>query len=135
MVRVNKNKLPKNDQDNLFRQLNVILGKLSTSNADIFVQELLGPEERLTIAKRLAVIVMLQEGYSLYRISDTLKISSSTADRIFDNLEDGHYEGLTSLLRQNKTDYASILNVIESIFTVGGIMPSRAGLDRYRGIR
>lgn len=133
MVRVNRNKLPKAELNKLFGQLNSFFGKLTTSNADIFLKELLGPEERLTFAKRLAAIVMLREGYSMYRVSETLKVSSSTVDRINEKIANGSYDGLLKTLSKNKTNYFAILDVIESILTVGGIMPKRVGLDRYRG--
>lgn len=84
------------------------------------------------LAKRLAIIVMLNEGCSIYRISDTLKVSSSTADRINDNLEKGSYNKILDLFKKNRSNYLAFLGVIESILTVGGLMPSKAGLDRYR---
>lgn len=135
MVRVNRNKLPKAELERLFKQFGSFLGKLTENNAGLFLQELLGPEERLTLAKRLAIIVMLNEGYSIYRVADTLKISTSTAERINERLDKGVYDHLLEVLAKNKNDYFVLLDVLEAILTVGGIMPSRAGTGRYRNIR
>lgn len=135
MVRVNRNKLSKKEQDELFKQFNKLLGKLSDKNANVFLEELLGSEERLTIAKRIATIIMLREGYSAYLISDRLKLSSSTTDRISKKLKKGEYSRLEEILTTQKATYSALIDLMESILTVGGIMPKRSGLDRYRGIR
>lgn len=75
------------------------------------------------LAKRLAVAVMVQEGYSLYRISNTLKVSPATAEKIKESIERNEYQHILSVLKKDKANYAIILEVIESILTVGGIMP------------
>ncbi len=57
------------------------------SDAVYFLEELLGEEEQLMLAKRLATIYMLAEGVSAYRIAQVLGMSTSTINsmyRIFD---------------------------------------------------
>jgi len=46
-----------------------------------FLNELLTPTERIMLAKRLVIILMLQKGYPFNIIERTLKLSPSTVAR------------------------------------------------------
>ncbi|MBI4059544.1 hypothetical protein HY406_00595 [Candidatus Giovannonibacteria bacterium] len=52
-----------------------------------FLRELLTPTERVMLAKRLAIILMLKKGYSFKIVEKTLKISSSTSLRFWGSLK------------------------------------------------
>ncbi len=132
MVRLNKNKLSNEHLEKLFSQLSSLLGKQNKSGIENFLSDLLGAEERIMLAKRLGIIVLLHEGQSLYKISNTLKVSTATAENIQKKLQSGAYKHILDMLTTNKKSYGAILQTLESILTVGGIMPSRAGLDRYK---
>lgn len=123
MVRLNKVQLSNIQLDKIFNQLNTIISKLSTKDTDLFLSDLLGGEERIMLAKRLAVVVLLQEGYSLYKISKTLKVSSATASKLKDQMTVGQMDNLVACLQGNKKVYKTLLAAVESILTVGGIMP------------
>ena len=86
------------------------------------------------IAKRLAVVIMLEQELSYNQIADILHISTTTASNIDHRLRNGGVKKIVNILKKNDDSYADIIDLIESILSVGGIMPSRAGLDRYRGI-
>jgi uncharacterized protein YerC len=134
MVHLNKARLRESELERLYQQLDKSLSGLSSKKIGLFLTELLGPEERLMLAKRTATIIMLTRGYSFYRISESLKVGLATTSRLNEKLAQGRYDNLLKLLRKNKTDYTALLDIIESILTVGGIMPKRTGLDRYRHI-
>ena len=123
MVRLNKVKLSQEQLDGIFTQLNNILGKLSSNETGLFLSDLLGLEEKVMLAKRLAVVVMIQEGYSTYKISNTLKVSSATANKIKQQFTIGYFDNLIKFLKGNKKVYKILLETIDSILTVGGIMP------------
>jgi len=123
MVRLNKVKLSQEQLDEIFTQLNNTLGKLSSKRTGLFLSDLLGLEERVMLAKRLAVIVMIQEGYSIYKISNTLKVSSAMASKIRLQFNTNHFDNLIKFLKGNKKGYQILLKTIDSILTVGGIMP------------
>jgi uncharacterized protein YerC len=135
MVRMNKNTLPDAKVRQLDKQLTRILGEMEQARISGFLEELLGPEERLMLAKRLAVLVMLKEGYSNFRIADTLKLSPTTITNIKTRQGQGSsIEG--NRIRTNHTEaYIAILEIVDSLLTVGGIMPRRNGLDRYKKFR
>lgn len=132
MVRLNKNDLTADKLNELFLQLNYVLGKLTADQVDSFLSNLLGPEERIMVAKRLAIIVMLNEGYSLYKISNTLKVSPATASKVSLRVQSGELLDLVQVLKENKNAYAAVIDVIESILTVGGVMP-RYGKSHLTG--
>ncbi len=135
MVRVNRNHLPSKDLMLLLRRFDDTFATLNRTATSVFLNELLGKEERLTIAKRLAAIVLIHEGYSEYKTSCLLKLSHSTARIIAQKLESGTYDGILRLLKRKRTDYAKLLNAIDSILHLGGFLPHRIGLDRYRHLK
>ncbi len=134
MVRINRNELPKKEWVALLHQFDALLGKLDKDSTKIFLNEILGREERITLAKRFATIVLLIEGTSEYKVARILKLSPTTTGKIAFGIERGTYAGIITLLRKNKRDYLKILETIDSILHLGGILPHYNGLDRYRGL-
>lgn len=78
MPQVSKNKLkPKVKKDITSQFINTI-AHLDKKSADIFFNQFFTKTERLMFAKRLAIVYLLREGFSSYRISRLLKVSKST---------------------------------------------------------
>ena len=75
-------------------------------NARAFFKELLTPTEQIMLAKRLAAVLMLQQNFSFYRVERTLKISPSTAARLWRKLHAGEFSGITALTKQGKSAQA-----------------------------
>lgn len=134
MARVAKRKLTEQHLEKLFAQLYTTIGALRVTQAELFLSELLGVEEKIMIAKRLAIIVMIHEKHSLYRVAQTLSVSSATAEKIKRRLTAGEYTNIIKLLKKNKTGYISILETIDSILHVGGILPHYSGKDRLKNL-
>lgn len=132
MVRINRNELPKKELDALLQQFDTLLGKLNKAATKVFLNELLGREERIMFAKRLATIVLLYEGYSEYRVSRVLKLSPTTTGKVASAIARGSYTGTITILKKNKKNYLAILETIDSILHLGGILPHYIGLDRYK---
>ena len=135
MVRLNKTELEPEQLDVLSKRLYKTIGKLSAAGARDFLHELLGYEERVMLAKRLAAIVLLLEGNSRYRVSQLLKLSESTVNTYATWIEDGSYAELIHFLGKSKKDYFAFLDVLDNILHLGGILPHYNGLDRYKNIR
>jgi uncharacterized protein YerC len=135
MVRLNKNLLTDQQFEQLFIQFIRIVDPKKSAPVGGVLREILGKEERIMIAKRLATIVLLLEGKSLYSIAHTLKISPTTAEKIKRHLDDGSYTTILSRLSKSKRNYFAILDTIDSILHLGGILPHYNGLDRYKNIR
>ena len=83
-------------------------------------------------AKRFAAIVMIHEGYSLYRIGRTLKLSPATAKTIKFRYDNDRYKHIVATLKGNKPNYLAIIELIDSILTVGGIMPRYGKSHMYK---
>lgn len=75
-------------------------------------KELLTGVERLMLAKRLAIICMLGEGVPFEEISKTLKVSSSTVARLWEQMQKGKFKGTIETVHKNKLS-TKILNLAE----------------------
>ncbi len=131
MAHLSKHQLQPHQLEQLFSQLNKLVGKLNENTASDFLSELLGKEEKIMIAKRLAAIVMLVEGNSIYRVAQLLLISPSTTERIKLNLEIGKYRKLVRILKNNKNDYKQFWEMLEVILRAG--LPPR-GRGRWKSV-
>lgn len=123
MTNVSKRHLSKRALERLFGELNAVAAKLNESATNDFFHDLLGAEERVMLAKRLAIIVMVAESYSTYRIADKLKVSTSTVDRIKITYERGGYNRLLRLVRSSDRTYLDLWVTLDSILHLGGALP------------
>ncbi|MES2966827.1 MAG: hypothetical protein V4668_03495 [Patescibacteria group bacterium] len=119
MVRLNKNLLTEIQLNDLFLQFS----NLINPESDNILREILGKEEQIMVAKRLATIILIIEGKSLYSISRLLKISPTTADKIKFGVISGRYEHILQRLGKSKKNYFAILDTIDSILHLGGLLP------------
>lgn len=129
MTRVSKEKLQTSHLKKLYVELAKTIVSLDKKNADIFLDELLGEEEKMMIAKRFAAIVMLIERNSVYRISQLLLLSPSTVARLRDKLSNGEYVGIEQILGRKKKEYKDFWNTLEVILRAG--LPPR-GRGRWK---
>ncbi len=125
MVRVSKNRLSDKHLQQLIKQLTDVIGRLNVGQASYFLHEMFGKEEKEVFAKRLAIILMINEGRSLYSIARLLQVSDTTVGKIYDRFERGEFSHTIKALTKNKIDYKKFVDLIDSILTVGGIMPHR----------
>ncbi len=92
-----------------------------------FLNELLSDSERLLLAKRLAIVIMLEHGHSYVTIEKTLSVSSNTISRISHEKDNGRYHFVEkrSEIRNGikKVNDRDGLDAIEKILLAG--MPPR----------
>lgn len=84
--------------------------------------------ERAMFAKRLAVIAMLSREVSNYAIANALCVSPSTVERMSLQYERGKYDGIIKHALGKK----DIWEILESVLSVGGLMPPRVGGKRWK---
>lgn len=113
-------------------QLSKTVGRLSEKQTDTFLSSLLGAEERIMIAKRLAILVLLLEKRTLYSIASLLKVSASTAEKIKRQLDEGDLDGVVQFLRKDKVSYLEILSFVDNILHLNGLLPHYSGPRRMR---
>ncbi|MBI2476415.1 MAG: hypothetical protein HYV67_04210 [Candidatus Taylorbacteria bacterium] len=93
--------------------------------------ELLTPTERIMIAKRLAIIVMLHRGHSSYRIHTTLKVSPSTLTRFSRKFDEEAYRYIQSVFSSARsTQSGGFWDELEKLILMG--MPPIAGKGRWK---
>ena len=83
MPRVSPRPLKKEIEKEITANLDWTLSQLkSEAIAKDFLEDFLTNEERLMLAKRLAVVYLLKEGFSYGKISEALKITPVTIGKI-----------------------------------------------------
>ncbi|OGG87834.1 hypothetical protein A2592_02505 [Candidatus Kaiserbacteria bacterium RIFOXYD1_FULL_42_15] len=123
MVNVSKEILEQTELDALFGQLNGTIGQLGAKKSELFLSSFLGAEEKIMLAKRLAAIIMLTHGQSLYLVASALKISTSTAKNYKLSIQEGRYDLLLEAIAKRKARYIELIETIDSILHLGGVLP------------
>src|SRR3989344_7716711 len=131
MPHVSKRKLEEKFVKDLFLEIVSVFERASRrGELKHVLGELLTPTEKIMFAKRLAVISMLAQNIPIHVIADNLSMSSSTIDIMSLRFEVGSYSHVVEN-GLKKTDIVDIINMIQ---TVGGIMPPRSGKGRWKSL-
>lgn len=126
MAHVSKNKV--RPKISLRIKQNLIIA--ATHRDGIIIESLLTPTETLMLAKRLAIIVMLERGDSSYRISKSLKVSVSSVARFRHMIRAGLFKPILQSARKNNRP---LMEILELILAAG--MPSIAGPRHNRRLQ
>jgi uncharacterized protein YerC len=125
MARISKQTLTTAEQSHLISQLTDVLSRVNKDQANDFIFEFFGKEERMMIAKRLAIIALIHEKRPIHRIATHLHTSETTVKNLKSQYEQNRYSCTIKALTKNKIDYKKFVDLLDSILTVGGIMPYR----------
>ena len=134
MVRVSERPVKNETLLKISNQLVTYISSIQTkSNAEKFLDELLSDPERIMLAKRLAIVVLLERGHSYKTIERTLKVSSNTIARISGEKDKGRYKFIAkscSLKRsRSRREDSAFWDYIELVLLAG--MPSM-GRGRWK---
>jgi uncharacterized protein YerC len=130
MPHISSKKLNSSLLEKLFGKLINILGKAQDKQyLDIVINELFTPTEKIMLAKRLAIILMLSNSTPQHRIVGVLKVSPSTVAKMSLKIEIGKYKIILKISKKEKVD---IEKIVWKILTVGGIMPPKVGRKYWR---
>jgi transposase len=101
----------------------------------VLAAELLSQTERVMLAKRLAVVVMLTRGYSFSQIETMLSVTPQTVSRIFRELKKGNYRKISRYARDRTRHFkeTGFWDEIERMLRLG--MPPRIGPRRFAQFR
>ena len=102
----------------------------ATERKGIILESLLTPTETLMLAKRLAMIVMIERGESTYRISKLLKVSVSSVGRFKHMIHAGLFK---PIIRGARKRNRTLLDILELVLAAG--MPSIAGPGHSRRLQ
>lgn len=105
MPQVSRHKLPKTVEEELIRNLNLVLATISKHEEMLsFINALLTNTEKLMLAKRLAIVVLITEGFIDSQIADKLNVTRMTIAKMRYFLEARGQEGYKIALLKIATD-------------------------------
>ena len=110
MPHISNKKLSDKDYKNIYNQLVSIFDTAGRKlKSDMLLKEFLTDTEKIMLAKRLAVLYMLDENISKHYISEVLLVSSSTVDRISLRYEIGKHPYIRNIIKKNKKKIWSVI--------------------------
>jgi uncharacterized protein YerC len=134
MVNVSKRKLKPHLERAIIEQLIDHVSRTRGKRAKEFLFELLTPAERVQLAKRLTVLVMLMQGCSFTQVQNALKVSPTTVVRLWRNMKNGEYPTTRSLQAWGHTVHdKTTLEAFLVLLTEG--LPPRAGKGRWKFLK
>jgi uncharacterized protein YerC len=119
-----KKKVAGNIHANLVRALTAS----RTTKREAVLGALLTQTEKIMLAKRLAIVIMLERGHTYYRIDKTLKVSTSTSKRLHRKLLNGLYEPIQQMIGTGEDP--AIVRMIEKLLQFR--MPPKVGPGRWK---
>lgn len=128
MPHVSSKKLKKEFLQKLYRELGEAMeNSAKRSWFKFFLQDFLTKTEKIMLAKRFAVICMLEQGIPPSYIAEALGMSPATIHRMSLRHEVGRYQAILRTIKKNDKDLWQILEKI----LLGGL-PPRAGRGRWK---
>jgi Trp operon repressor len=128
MPHTSSRKLKKEQFEKIYEKLVLIFNNAGKNNKSrLILDEFLTPTEKIMLAKRLVIIFMLNEKISIYHISDALKVSPSTVERMSLKHQFGEYAHISEITKKNKPEIWEILKTLILI----GLTP-KIGKDRWK---
>ena len=130
MVNISKQKLSKTNLQHINDLFLTHIMRIGDSrHSRQLLNELLTPAEKLQLAKRFAIIILLEQGRATVEIEVGLRVSRTTIASVEEKKEKGVYkETITEFNRAKKGD---LWVALEKILSAG--MPSQ-GKDRWRHV-
>lgn len=131
MPHISNKKLNPRLSEKLFGKLLAVFDRAQNKeHLSLVVNELFTPTEKIMLAKRIAVILMLDNNIPHHRITELLKMSPTTVVKVSLGIEQGKYDTILEISKREKTDMTKL---VWNILTVGGIMPPKVGRKYWRG--
>jgi len=124
----NISKLDTNDKDYkiAYKQLINLITNLQKNTSRYFIDELMTESEQILFVKRFAAVYMYSHSYSPYRVSQTLSISTSTANRLYARYNTEEFSNLLGCIPQKKSN--EFLSLINDLITAKASPRARARL-------
>lgn len=96
--------------------INFLANKKSPSDIKIPLSELLTETERIMLAKRLALLIMLKKNFSFSKIANVLHVSPSTIERYWKETKKKQFASISQHVLQldqtKKTKFHNLLGVL-----------------------
>jgi len=132
MTNISKQNVSDELQLEISRQLTSLLTAKNFHTTDRILNSLLTKAELTMLAKRIAIILLIDSGHGSYQIAKLLKVSQTTVSHFLEKYEKGDFNDLTKHCRQKRNQHPNIALVLEKILNGG--LPSR-GKERWRSLQ
>jgi len=129
MTNISKRYLSTKQKAELSKQIVKLFATIHKSNAGAFFKEFFTEAEQIMFIKRLAIIMMLEAGYSKYRIGKTILVSESTVSSASLKYQSGAYSEMLKITRTKDFDKEKFWEVLEVLLRAG--LPPR-GRGRWK---
>lgn len=114
MPHISQKKLDKKTKTRLEKQLYTLLRDTGSKTRVQVLEELLTKTETIMLAKRIGMILLIKKKVSLYKISNLLGVSPSTAERFERAVQSGKYRHTTIWVWKNSKE-GLLDSLLESI--------------------
>ena len=132
MVYVSKRKVDPKIESVLSDQLLSFIAAAKTKReAAVIVSELLTETEQTMLSKRLAVVVMLERGYSFREIERSLKVTPQTVTRLWRKRNQDAFQKICRYARNYTSHFKRgdrFLQVLEDWLTISGALKTKRRL-------
>ena len=132
MTNISKTNLEPEAEQKLLKQFSNLFADISSHKAQSLFEQILTKSERIMLIKRLAIVLMLEEGFSTYKISKTLKVSDATVRSIRHYHRKKEFNFVLGVVKKTKFDYKKFLDVLDILLRAG--MPPR-GRGRWQFLK
>lgn len=133
MPHISRKRLKKEIATELADQFLTFLSLAQTKKeARILANELLSQTERVMLAKRLAVVVLLVRGYSFTQIEEALGVTRQTVIRVWKDMKAGKYKKIARYAREYTGHFKRETFMDAFIRMIHFGMPPRAGKGRWK---
>ena len=123
MPHISQKKMRDQDFDKIYDQLVSFFDTAGNNRkSDVLFREFMTDTEKVMLAKRMAILCLIDDGVSEHYISYILSVSPSTISRIYLRYEQGKFPYISNIIRKNKQN---IWDVLEEIV--------RSSAERYVG--
>ncbi len=114
MPHISQKKLDADIKKGLEKHFYTLLRDTGSKKRALVLEELLTETETIMLAKRIGMLLLIRKGVSLYKISELLGVSPSTAKRFSLAVEFGKYKHTTDWVWKNSKE-GSLDALLESI--------------------
>ena len=132
MTRISKKILSSDSEKKLNLQLAKFFANQKENKIQKLFSDLLTPAEQIMLIKRLAIVIMIIEKESCYKIAQVLNVSDSTAREVKTKIGLGQYQTLIAHYQNKNFNSKEFWETIDVILRAG--LPSR-GKDRWQSVR
>ena len=133
MTHVSQKKIKKEVATELADQFITFLATARTKkDARVLARELLSQTERVMLAKRLAIVVLLVRGYSFTQIQDVLGVTRQTIVRIWTRVKHGEYAKIVRYARRHTRHFKKESGLDVFMRILHTFAPPRSGHRRWK---